>query len=308
MPIFSTRVLTYLRCIFRLLTGMMLTLALAGCDFHTPSSQLEQIRQRGEIRVRHPLWSPTSYYQRDDVAQGLRLSNWRSSTPTGWGQADHSACLQHRRAGRAAAKRASWIWPPPPSSVTPERRKAVSASAPASPGLPQAGLSQQLPRPGSRRHQGHHSGAWPAPPVRISMKELASQQYNPELAYQPGRRRGGELLKQVAGRRGGLRWCRDTILARTQRYYPELTEGWDPRQQTDRGLGHDPSCPMTASTPASSTSSASASPDGSIAKLDEKYFPATCRTSISSTPAPSSSGPEPAAQVPGDVPRPTPRR
>lgn len=70
MPIFSTRVLTYLRCIFRLFIGMMLTLALAGCDFYHPSSQLEQIRQRGEIRV-GTLYGPTSYYQRDDTALGF---------------------------------------------------------------------------------------------------------------------------------------------------------------------------------------------------------------------------------------------
>jgi membrane-bound lytic murein transglycosylase F len=70
MPIFSTRVLTYLRCIFRLFIGMMLTLALSGCDFYHPSSQLEQIRQRGEIRV-GTLYGPTSYYQRDDTALGF---------------------------------------------------------------------------------------------------------------------------------------------------------------------------------------------------------------------------------------------
>ncbi len=35
-----------------------------------PSSQLEQIRQRGEIRV-GTIYGPTSYYQRDDTAQGF---------------------------------------------------------------------------------------------------------------------------------------------------------------------------------------------------------------------------------------------
>ena len=57
MPIFSTRVLTYLRCIFRLFIGMLLTLALAGCDFYHPSSQLEQIRQRG-LHFVHGLLMP----------------------------------------------------------------------------------------------------------------------------------------------------------------------------------------------------------------------------------------------------------
>jgi membrane-bound lytic murein transglycosylase F len=70
MPIFSTRVLTYLRCIFRLFIGLMLLLTLVGCDFYTPSSQLEQIRQRGEIRV-GTIYGPTSYYQRDETAQGF---------------------------------------------------------------------------------------------------------------------------------------------------------------------------------------------------------------------------------------------
>ncbi|MGL5482811.1 MAG: transporter substrate-binding domain-containing protein, partial [Aeromonas veronii] len=70
MPIFSTKVLTYLRCIFRLFIGLLLTLTLVGCDFYSPSSQLEQIRQRGEIRV-GTIYGPTSYYQRDDLAQGF---------------------------------------------------------------------------------------------------------------------------------------------------------------------------------------------------------------------------------------------
>ncbi|MDX7776476.1 lytic transglycosylase F, partial [Aeromonas caviae] len=51
MTIFSTRVLTNLRCIFRLFIGKMLTLALAGSDNYHPTSQQEQIRQRAEIRL-----------------------------------------------------------------------------------------------------------------------------------------------------------------------------------------------------------------------------------------------------------------
>ena len=79
-----------------------------------PSSQLEQIRQRGEIRV-GTLYGPTSYYQRDDTALGFDYelaqfyADWLGVKLTivpAYSTAELVEQLQ----------RASWISPPPPSS------------------------------------------------------------------------------------------------------------------------------------------------------------------------------------------------
>ena len=70
MPIFSTRVLTYLRCIFSTVHRDDVDAGPGRLRLYHPSSQLEQIRQRGEIRVGTSM-APLPYYQRDDTALGF---------------------------------------------------------------------------------------------------------------------------------------------------------------------------------------------------------------------------------------------
>jgi membrane-bound lytic murein transglycosylase F len=141
MPIFSTRVLTYLRCIFRLFIGMMLTLARPVAT-STTSSQLEQIRQRGEIRLAP--YGPTSYYQRDDTALGFDYelaqlyADWLGVKLTIVPAYSTAELVEQLQKGKLDLAAAAIV-------VTPERRS-CSASAQASTRSPQAGLSQRLPQ------------------------------------------------------------------------------------------------------------------------------------------------------------------
>lgn len=268
MPIFSTKVLTYLRCIFRLFIGLMLTLALGGCDFYTPSSQLEQIRQRGEIRV-GTLYGPTSYYQRDDIAQGFdyelakNYADWLGVklTIVPVNTADELvALLQKDKLDLAAAA----------IMVTPERRALLRFG----PGFyqvsPKLVYRNGKPKPASLNDIKGKLVVAAGSSGEDLLKEL-SKDY-PNLNWSTRADADVEdLLKQVVKEEIDYTIVQDTVLARTQRYYPELTDGLTLAQQQTVAWA------MTKLPDDSLYASVidffgQRFMDGAIAKLDEKYF------------------------------------
>ncbi|MFQ2786600.1 membrane-bound lytic murein transglycosylase MltF [Aeromonas caviae] len=268
MPIFSTRVLTYLRCIFRLFIGIMLTLALAGCDFYHPSSQLEQIRQRGEIRV-GTLYGPTSYYQRDDTALGFDYelaqlyADWLGVKLTIVPAYSTAELVEQLQKGKLDLAAAAIV-------VTPERRKLFRFG----PGFyqvsPKLVYRNGSPRP---KNLGDIKGSIVVPAGSTGedlMKELAKQY--PNLKWSTNRDADvEELLKQVADGKVDYTVVQDTILARTQRYYPELTEGLTlaSKQTVAWAMTKLPDDSLYASI---IDFFGQRFMDGAIAKLDEKYF------------------------------------
>lgn len=214
MPIFSTRVLTYLRCIFRLFIGLTLLLTLVGCDFYTPSSQLEQIRQRGEIRV-GTIYGPTSYYQRDDTAQGFdyelaqSYADWLGVKLTIVPVYSTAELVELLRKGKLDLAAAAIV-------VTPERRQLFRFG----PGFYQ--VSPKLVyRNGSPKPKdiGDLKGNIVVPAGSTGedlLKELAKQY--PNLKWSTNRDADvEELLKQVADGKIDYTVVQDTVLARTQR-------------------------------------------------------------------------------------------
>jgi len=257
-----------LRCIFRLFIGMMLTLALAGCDFYHPSSQLEQIRQRGEIRV-GTLYGPTSYYQRDDTALGFDYelaqlyADWLGVKLTIVPAYSTAELVEQLQKGKLDLAAAAIV-------VTPERRKLFRFG----PGFyqvsPKLVYRNGSPRP---KNLGDIKGSIVVPAGSTGedlMKELAKQY--PNLKWSTNRDADvEELLKQVADGKVDYTVVQDTILARTQRYYPELTEGLTlaSKQTVAWAMTKLPDDSLYASI---IDFFGQRFMDGAIAKLDEKYF------------------------------------
>ena len=248
--------------------GMLLTLALAGCDFYSSSSQLEQIRQRGEIRV-GTLYGPTSYYRRDEIALGFdyelaqHYADWLGVKLTiipAYSTAELVELLEQGKLDLAAAA----------IVVTPERRELFRFG----PGFyqvsPKLVYRNGSPKP---KDLDDLKGSIVVPAGSTSedlMKELAKQ--NPNLDWSTSRDADvEELLKQVADGKLDYTVVQDTVLARAQRYYPELTEGLtlDKKQTVAWAMTKLPDDSLYASI---IDFFGQRFMDGSIAKLDEKYF------------------------------------
>lgn len=268
MPIFSTKVLTYLRCIFRLFIGLLLTLTLVGCDFYSPSSQLEQIRQRGEIRV-GTIYGPTSYYQRDDLAQGFdyelaqNYADWLGVKLTIIPVDTTDQLVTLLKKGKLDLAAAAIM-------VTPERRELFRFG----PGFyqvsPKLVYRNGKPKPGSLNDIKGKLVVAAGSTGEDLLKEMSKE--NPKLAWSTSDNADvEELLKQVVDGKIDYTVVQDTVLARTQRYYPELTEGLTlaQKQTVAWAMSKLPDDSLYASV---IDFFGQRFMDGAIAKLDEKYF------------------------------------
>ncbi len=268
MPIFSTKVLTYLRCIFRLFIGLLLTLTLVGCDFYSPSSQLEQIRQRGEIRV-GTIYGPTSYYQRDDLAQGFdyelaqHYAEWLGVKLTIIPVNTTDELVTLLKKGKVDLAAAAIM-------VTQERRELFRFG----PGFyqvsPKLVYRNGKPKPASLNDIKGKLVVAAGSTGEDLLKEMSKE--NPKLTWSTSHNADvEELLKQVVDGKIDYTVVQDTVLARTQRYYPELTEGLTlaQKQTVAWAMSKLPDDSLYASV---IDFFGQRFMDGAIAKLDEKYF------------------------------------
>lgn len=257
-----------MRPIVRLLLAVTMTLALASCDFHTPSSQLEQIRQRGEIRV-GTLYGPTSYYQRDETALGYdyelaqSFADWLgvklTIVPVNT-SAELVGLLERGKLDLAAAA----------IVVTPERRALFRFG----PGFYQ--VSPKLVyRNGTRRPRSLADIDGQLVVAQGSTGDDLLKAYgkqHPTLSWRADARMDTEdLLKAVAKGEIDYTIVQDTVLARTQRYYPELAEALtlSDNQTVAWAMNRLPDDSLYASV---IDFFGQRFMDGAIAKLDEKYF------------------------------------
>lgn len=298
MPIFSTKVLTYLRCIFRLFIGLLLTLTLVGCDFYSPSSQLEQIRQRGEIRV-GTIYGPTSYYQRDDLAQGFdyelaqNYADWLGVKLTIIPVDTTDQLVTLLKKGKLDLAAAAIM-------VTPERRELFRFG----PGFyqvsPKLVYRNGKPKPASLNDIKGKLVVAAGSTGEDLLKEMSKE--NPKLAWSTSDNADvEELLKQVVDGKIDYTVVQDTVLARTQRYYPELTEGLTlaQKQTVAWAMSKLPDDSLYASV---IDFFGQRFMDGAIAKLDEKYFGHVQKLRLCRYPYLPQARQEPAAQVPAAVP------
>ncbi|MGK4473434.1 membrane-bound lytic murein transglycosylase MltF [Aeromonas molluscorum] len=268
MPNFSTRVLAYLRHIVRLFLAVIMTLLLASCDFHTPSSQLEQIRQRGEIRV-GTLYGPTSYYQRDDTAFGYdyelaqSFADWLGVKLTIIPVNTSAELVGLLEGGKLDLVAAAIV-------VTPERRAQFRFG----PGFYQ--VSPKLVyRNGSRRPRSLDDIDGKLVVAKGSSGEdllKAFHKTHPKLSWQADPKSDtDDLLKMLAEGKIDYTIVPNTVLARTQRYYPELAEALtlSDSQTVAWVMNRLPDDSLYAGV---IDFFGQRFMDGAIAKLDEKYF------------------------------------
>ncbi|PJG59427.1 membrane-bound lytic murein transglycosylase MltF [Aeromonas cavernicola] len=268
MSIFSTKASTHLHLIFQLFLGLLLTLSLVGCEGRNTLNQLEQIRQRGEIRV-GTLYGPTSYYQRDEVAQGFdyelaqSYADWLGVTlsivPV---NSTHELLdlLQRNKLDLAAAA----------LMVTPERRAHFRFG----PGFyqvsPKLVYRNGSNKPASLAEVNGNLMVAAGSSAEDLLKAISKQ--HPSLTWRTHPDADvEELLKKVSDGEIDYTVVQDTVLARTQRYYPELAEGLT--------LAKNQTVAWAMNRRADDSLYASVIDffgqrfmDGAIAKLDEKYF------------------------------------
>ncbi|MGL5226090.1 MAG: membrane-bound lytic murein transglycosylase MltF [Aeromonas sp.] len=257
-----------MRCIFRLFIGLLLTLTLVGCDFHSPSSQLEQIRQRGEIRV-GTIYGPTSYYQRDELSQGFdyelakNYADWLGVTLTiiAVNSTDELvALLKKGELDLAAAA----------ITVTPERRALFRFGPAFYQVSPKLVYRNGKPKPASLNDINGKLVVAAGSTGEELLTTLSSQ--HPTLTWSTSDSADvQDLLKQVVDGKIDYTVVQDTVLARSQRYYPELTEGLTlaQKQTVAWAISKQPDDSLYASI---IDFFGQRFMDGAIAKLDEKYF------------------------------------
>lgn len=257
-----------MRCIFRLFIGLMMTLTLLSCNFYTPSSQLEQIRQRGEIRV-GTIYGPTSYYQRDEVAQGFdyelaqQYADWLGVKLTIIPVDTTDELVNLLERGKLDLAAAAIM-------ITPERRARFRFG----PGFYQ--VSPKLVYRNGQRKPASLDDINGKLVVAAGstgedlLREISKQK--PTLAWSTSDTSDVEgLLKQVVDGKIDYTVVQDTVLARSQRHYPELTEGLtlSNKQTVAWAMSKLPDDSLYASV---IEFFGQRFMDGAIAKLDEKYF------------------------------------
>ncbi|MGL5949421.1 MAG: membrane-bound lytic murein transglycosylase MltF [Aeromonas sp.] len=252
----------------RQIIGLSLALLLTGCGVDSHHSQLEQIRQRKELRV-GLVYGPTSYYQRDDTAMGFDyelIQAFADSlgvrlTITPFNAA--SELIEPIRKGKLDLGAGAIV-------VTPARRELLRFS----PSYYQV-AHKLVYRNGRSKPSDLNALKGPiVVPENSMLTDLLQNlsQRHAGLAWQSKNQADMEsLLKAVASGQLHYTVVQDTVLARAQRYYPELAGALTlgENQQIAWALRRLPDDSLYASV---IDFFGQRFMDGTIAKLDEKYF------------------------------------
>ncbi|SIP93044.1 membrane-bound lytic murein transglycosylase F [Aeromonas sp. RU39B] len=247
---------------------LSVSLLLAGCNMSQPTSQLEQIRARGELRV-GTMYGPTSYYQRDDSNLGYdyelakEYADWLGVKLVMLPQASLQALEQGVESGKLDLAAGA-------IAITPERRKRMRFGPGYYQVSPKLVYRQGTPKP---KDFGDLKGSLVIAAGSASEEALRAlkEQYT-DLNWTISKEADNEeLLRQVAEGKVDYTIVHDTILARSQRYYPELAEALtlENHYQIGWAMAKLPDDSLYASV---IDFFGQRFLDGSIAQLDEKYF------------------------------------
>ncbi|MFR9717890.1 membrane-bound lytic murein transglycosylase MltF [Aeromonas diversa] len=247
---------------------LSIALLLAGCNLSQPTSQLEQIRARGELRV-GTVYGPTSYYQRDNTDQGYdyelakAYADWLGVKLSMWPMESASAIQQGLSNGDLDLAAGA-------IAITPERRKGMRFG----PGYYQ--VSPKLVyRQGTKKPKSFAdlNGKLVIAAGSASEEQLLRlKERYPNLTWEMNKLADHEeLLRQVAEGKIDYTIVHDTVLARIQRYYPDLAEGLtlENDYQVGWAMAKLPDDTLYASV---IDFFGQRFLDGTIAQLDEKYF------------------------------------
>lgn len=247
---------------------LSIALLLAGCNLSQPTSQLEQIRARGELRV-GTVYGPTSYYQRDNIAQGYdyelakAYADWLGvrldMSPMDSASAIEQG-LHHGDLDLAAGAIA----------ITPERRKGMRFGPGYYQVSPKLVYRQGTAKPKSFADLKGRLVIAAGSASEEQLRQLKARY--PNLTWEVSRTADHEeLLRQVAEGKIDYTIVHDTILARIQRYYPDLAEGLtlENDYQVGWAMAKLPDDTLYASV---IDFFGQRFLDGTIAQLDEKYF------------------------------------
>ncbi|ENY73298.1 membrane-bound lytic transglycosylase F [Aeromonas diversa CDC 2478-85] len=247
---------------------LSIALLLAGCNLSQPTSQLEQIRARGELRV-GTVYGPTSYYQRDNTDQGYdyelakAYADWLG-VKLSMRPMESASAIQQGLSNGDLDLAAGAI------AITPERRKGMRFG----PGYYQ--VSPKLVyRQGTKKPKSFAdlNGKLVIAAGSASEEQLLRlKERYPNLTWEMNKLADHEeLLRQVAEGKIDYTIVHDTVLARIQRYYPDLAEGLtlENDYQVGWAMAKLPDDTLYASV---IDFFGQRFLDGTIAQLDEKYF------------------------------------
>ncbi|MEW7864957.1 membrane-bound lytic murein transglycosylase MltF [Aeromonas diversa] len=247
---------------------LSIALLLAGCNLSQPTSQLEQIRARGELRV-GTVYGPTSYYQRDNTDQGYdyelakAYADWLG-VKLSMRPMESASAIQQGLGNGDLDLAAGAI------AITPERRKGMRFG----PGYYQ--VSPKLVyRQGTKKPKSFAdlNGKLVIAAGSASEEQLLRlKERYPNLTWEMNKLADHEeLLRQVAEGKIDYTIVHDTVLARIQRYYPDLAEGLtlENDYQVGWAMAKLPDDTLYASV---IDFFGQRFLDGTIAQLDEKYF------------------------------------
>ncbi|MGY3927724.1 membrane-bound lytic murein transglycosylase MltF [Aeromonas simiae] len=247
---------------------LSISLLLAGCNSSQPTSQLEQIRARGELRV-GTIYGPTSFYQRDDSNLGYdyelaqEYADWLGVKLVMLPQ-ESTQALEKGLTDGSLDMAAGAL------AITSERRTRMRF------GPAYYQVSPKLVyRQGARKPKDFDDlqGELVIAAGSASEEQLRElKRRYPALSWNVSKDADSEeLLRQVAEGKIGYTVVHDTVLARIQRYYPDLAEGLTLGSNYPIGwaMAQLPDDSLYASV---IDFFGQRFLDGTIAQLDEKYF------------------------------------